>query len=186
MASIKESKRDESVHETDLPPPPPAPPETKPPAEPAKAVEKKTAFEWASARGMIRRADRRLPQSVDAPKWKHVVADKIHGWSDDAHHNQASPFVLSEDDFKKAIAAAAKWPLVAPHLPAVAPVAMEKAKAFVPKKARDKAAARETAREQLRGREAWLVAEKAARAEATRRERAARNSIRKALAEAGR
>lgn len=198
MASTKDPKRDsdtepdtspetpssKSPSTPDASPDAPKPDAPKPPPEPPKAVSKtealRTPAEWAAAKGLVRHANPKLPQSSDVPHFLHVVADRIHGWSVDAHHNQGDKaFRLSEVDYVAAIKAARAYPTSSPHMAAVAPTAMERAKAHKPRAKRDKAAARREGAKIVRGREAWQHAEKLAASERVKRERAARREARK-------
>jgi len=107
----------------------------KPPAEAKPAAVLLTPLEWRDKLGLVRRGDRRLPQRVDVPDWRHQAADTLHGWSDDAHHFQGDKALkLSESDYRKALEAAAKYPTVPPHMQALSRLKTEKFKDFKPKK----------------------------------------------------
>lgn len=92
---------------------------------------------WAERLGLIQRANPRLPQSQTVPHWTHAAANKLYGWSDHAYHYQGeAPFELTEDDYRKALAAAAQYPVRAPHPPALPKSQVKRFEGFVPSPSR--------------------------------------------------
>lgn len=106
----------------------------RPSADPKKpeGPKKKTPDAWAKKLGHFHSRNPAIPQSVDYYGWQHAAADKLYGWSDHAYNHQAEPFELTEEDYAKALDAAAKYPTVAPHAPAIPPSRKDLFKDFQP------------------------------------------------------
>lgn len=112
---------------------PPEPPKAKPPeppkaqpspkAEPkAKPPKTKTPDEWGRAQGRYREVNPLVAQVKSHFDWRHAVADKLHGWSKHAYHYVDLPLEISEADYNAALEAAANYPNVPAHGPAVSPL----------------------------------------------------------------
>lgn len=106
-----------------------------------------TPLEWAKRKKLITPRNPRFPQSVEVAHWQHSTAAQLHGWTEDAHHYQgAQALRLSERDYDAALEAAAKFPTVPPHGPALSRVVAERFENFKPKKPRDRKPAQERSR----------------------------------------
>jgi len=104
-------------------------------AEPIPPSEKmQTPGDWAKELGLLTQANPAVPQVDSFAHWKHSAADALHGWSEHAYHFQTSPFVLTERDYRMALAAAAKFPAVPPHMPALVPAKRGDFTTFIPAK----------------------------------------------------
>lgn len=96
----------------------------------------RTPTEWAEVLGHMRRGDSRMPQSVTHADWQHAAADKLYGWANHAYNFQSEPFLLSQADYERALAAAARFPLAAPHAPALTPLQAKRFEGFEPRVSR--------------------------------------------------
>lgn len=91
-------------------------PDAAPPTEDPKL---KTPERWAQLKGLVQ------PGRVDAivgrarREWRYAAAAVRYGWDDHAYHYATEPFLLSADDFDRALAAVDSN--VPRHEPAVAP-----------------------------------------------------------------
>lgn len=76
-----------------------------------------TPAEWAEKLGFIAPANPNMPQQERHAKWQHAAADTLHGWSEHAFHFQSPEhrFAISEDTYRKALSAAANFPVEPPH-----------------------------------------------------------------------
>lgn len=107
------------------PPPPPTVPD--PPAPPAPAAEAKpaelerlTPQAWGEKLGLREKADPARPWIESHADWRYAAADKLHGWTDHAHHWQGpgQELLLTEADFNAALQAGADYPEKPAHGPA--------------------------------------------------------------------
>lgn len=106
-------------------------------AEPAKAsVPKFTPEQWAEKLGHVRKADPRIPQSVTHYDPAHAAADALYGWSQHAYHFQASPFLLTQEQYVEALARASAFPTCAPLPEALPPGQEKRFEGFRPRAAR--------------------------------------------------
>lgn len=106
------------------------------PAASAPAAPRKTPEQWAEQLGHIKRADPRIPQSVTHADWQHAAADALYGWSEHAYHYQAQPFLLTQEQYEAALAAAARYPLCGPLAAALPPGQERRFDGFRPATAR--------------------------------------------------
>lgn len=60
---------------------------------------------------------RTVPANTKPYLWKHLVADRLHGWSNYEYHYQDDKIELSDDDYLAALQAAEDG--LTPHEPAV-------------------------------------------------------------------
>jgi len=96
-------------------------------AKPGDATDAKpanlTPAQWAERKGIAPKADPNKPwiEPVSSD-FRYPAADVLHGWSHHAFHYQdpKAAFLISEQDFDKALEAAAGYPACGPHEPAVA------------------------------------------------------------------
>lgn len=102
------------------------------PAPKPSSAERLTPAQWAERLGYLVAADARLPQSESFAKPEHAAADALHGWSRYGYHYQAQPFLISEADYRAALEAAMKYPLVAPCAAALPPSERDRFKDFKP------------------------------------------------------
>lgn len=118
---------------------PGAPVEGAPPAEP-KGPVLLTPAEWAEKLGLITRANPLVPQVPTFADWRHAAADKLHGWSDHAYHHQGEQarFLVSQEDYEKALAAAAEFPCCPPHAAALPESQRQRFEKFKPRTKRNK------------------------------------------------
>jgi len=94
--------------------------EPEPEPEPAPKAERlRSPHDWAAAKGLYVKTNPHVPQTVDHYRWRHAIADKLHGWSDHDYHYADDPVRLSEQDYDAALKAAANYPNTQPHAPAL-------------------------------------------------------------------
>ena len=93
----------------------PAPPEAKP-DEP----ERLTPHTWAEKLGLADKSDPARPWIETHSDWRFAAADKLHGWTDHAHHwqGEGQQLLLTREDFEKALEAGAAYPATPAHGPA--------------------------------------------------------------------
>jgi hypothetical protein len=109
-----------------------------PSAPAAPTAPTATPNEWAAKLGLVKLADPQLPQTVTVYNWKHAAADKLYGWSEHAYHYQGAEhaFRLTEEDYRKALEAAAQYPCTEPHAPALPESQAKRFEGFVPSASR--------------------------------------------------
>jgi hypothetical protein len=92
-----------------------------PPADAAvSAPERLTPHAWGEKLGLCEKADPARPWIESHADWRFAAADKLHGWSDHAHHWQGpdQQLLLTEQDFQAALQAGADYPAKPAHGPA--------------------------------------------------------------------
>jgi hypothetical protein len=89
-------------------------------AEVAKGPELLTPQAWGERLGLAQKADPARPWIEAHADWRYAAADKLHGWTEHAHHYQGpgQELLLTEEDFNKALEAGAGYPEVPAHRPA--------------------------------------------------------------------
>jgi hypothetical protein len=120
--------------------------ETKPPARPAKKAEppppaapapiRRTPAEWADKLGLIQYANPKLPQQRTTALWQHAVANELWGWERHAYNFQVERFELTEEQYRKALAAAALYPCCDVPKDVIPPSELDRFKNFVPRASR--------------------------------------------------
>jgi hypothetical protein len=117
-------------------------------ASPAPSKPTRTPLEWAELLGFVNRVNPTIEAAIKAAgepgahapqlertfHWKHAAADRLYGWSEHAYHFQADEdrFLITEEDYRKALDAAADYPCSAPHAPALPESQTERFAGFVP------------------------------------------------------
>ena len=80
---------------------------------------KKSLHQLASENGQLAFEPGRLqPDNTKPYKWQHLVADRLHGWSEHNYHYEQKPVMLETDDYLAALKAAEDG--LSPHLLAIA------------------------------------------------------------------
>lgn len=84
--------------------------------------EKRTPLAWAERKGLFRAS--RFAWEAPSVDQRWAPSDALYGWSEQAYQHQApeQAFLISENDFEKALEAAFQYPAVPPHAPAIAPI----------------------------------------------------------------
>lgn len=83
----------------------------------AKPAERLTPHAWGEKLGLREKADPARPWIESHSDWRFAAADKLHGWTDHAHHWQGpgQELLLTEDDFRSALQAGADYPAKPAH-----------------------------------------------------------------------
>lgn len=100
---------------------PSAPAEAKPAKpEPPQGPERLTPHAWGEQLGLCEKADPARPWIESHADWRFAAADKLHGWSDHAHHWQGpgQELLLTKEEFEAALQAGADYPEKPAHRPA--------------------------------------------------------------------
>lgn len=100
----------------------------------APSAPRRAPLDWAAVHCLKLHGEGPQARSLLSPEY--LVAEILYGWSAQAYHFGADSFQLTEDDFFKALEAAGKFPVCAPHSAGVPPIAIAKFKKFKPKKAK--------------------------------------------------
>jgi hypothetical protein len=101
-----------------------------PPVAPAEP-ERLTPHAWGERLGLCEKADPARPWVESHADWRFAAADKLHGWSDHAHHwqGEGQQLLLTEADFQAALQAGADYPAKPAHAPACGKGFEQRAKA---------------------------------------------------------
>ena len=107
-------------------------------AEVAPSGPTKTPDAWAKELGNFKAGNPFIPQVSENYSLAHSAADRLHGWSEHAYQFQAESdaLLITREDYEAALAAALKFPTVAPHGPALSRLKAKQFENFTPARSR--------------------------------------------------